>query len=62
MTWTLLIVAITGILTSEAKLHSIPMMNKDACVNAGKQFAKTSKGIGFICISSETGEVLRVEQ
>jgi len=62
MTWTLLIVAITGILTPEAKLHSIPMMNKDACVNAAKTFTKTSKGVGFVCVSSETGEVIKVEQ
>lgn len=62
MTWTLLIVAITGIITSEAKLHSIPMMNKEACLNAGKTFNKNSKGIGLICIGSETGEVIRIEQ
>lgn len=58
--WILVIVAITGTLTAEIKFHNIPMMNKEACTNAAKQAsANSSIHIGYICISSETGETLK---
>lgn len=57
MIWTLLIIAITGTFSADAKFHSIPMMNKEACVRAAKDAsAHSSKHMGYICISSETGE------
>jgi hypothetical protein len=62
--WTLLIVAITGsMFSADAKFHSIPFTNKDACVRAAKDAAKSSSSqIGCICISSETGEILKFQK
>ena len=63
MTWTLLIIAITGTFTAEATFHSIPMMTKDACVRAAKEAASVSSShMGYVCISSETGESLRFQK
>lgn len=60
MTWTLLMVAIVGTFTADIRTQAIPMMNKDACVNAAKiAAASSSSSIGYICISSETGETLK---
>lgn len=60
MTWTLLIVALTGsMISTNSTFATIPMKDKSACVAAAKRFTKSSKGpIGFICVSSETGEVV----
>lgn len=61
MIWTLLVVSITGTFTQDVKYHSIPMSSKNACVKAGEWASKnSSSGIGFICVSSETGEVVRI--
>lgn len=59
--WTLLIIALTGgVFSADAKFHSIPMMNKDACTRAAKDAANSSSSnLGYICISSETGENIR---
>jgi hypothetical protein len=62
MTWTLLIVAITGTFTADIKMHQIPMNNELACKAAALKIAETSKGIGFFCISSNTGEVFEVKK
>ncbi len=59
--WTLLVVAITGgLLSSDAKFHSIQMTNKEACIRAAKEARSgSSSSVGFICISSDTGEILK---
>lgn len=59
--WTLLIVMLSGgLFSADAKFHSIPMMNKEACVRAAKDAASSSSShLGYICISSETGENIR---
>jgi hypothetical protein len=61
MTWALLIVSLSGGLFSQAaSMQSIPMMSREACSAAAKSFAESSSGpIGFLCVSSETGEILR---
>lgn len=63
MQWTLLIVAISsGLWSAEAKFHSIPMLTKEACVRAAKDAASnSSRHLGYICISSETGESLKFQ-
>jgi len=62
-TWTLLIVAIVGTWTQDVRFHSIPMQNKEACVRAAKSAAESSSGqMGYICVSSETGESLRFQK
>lgn len=62
--WILLIIAITGgMFSADAKFHSIPFTNKEACVRAAKEAAKSSSSnIGYICFSSETGENLRFQK
>jgi len=58
--WTFLMVAIVGIFTTDIKTQAIPMMNKEACVNAAKiASASSSSNVGYLCISSETGETLK---
>lgn len=59
--WTLLIVALTGnMFTTVAATQVISMQSKDACTKAAKDFADNSVGpIGFICVSSESGEIIR---
>lgn len=58
--WVLLIVMISGTFTTDARFHSINMLNKDACTNAAKEAAKSSYShLGFMCISTETGETLK---
>jgi hypothetical protein len=58
--WTLVVVAITGTFTADVKFHNIPMLNKEACVNAAKQAADSSSShMGYICVSSETGETIK---
>lgn len=59
--WTLLIVAMTGgMLSSDVKFHSIYFTNKEACIRAAKSAADSSSSqLGYICISSETGENIR---
>jgi len=61
MSWTLLIVIITGAFSPDAKLQPIPMKNELACKAAAlKLLEKSSKHLGFFCISSDTGEVFEV--
>ena len=62
MTWTLLIVAITGTFSASIHTAQIPMASKEACVKAAGSIAEKSTGIGFICVSSETGETFKVEK
>ena len=59
--WTLLIVVLTnGFISQSASFYSIPMMNKDACTTAAKSVSdSSSRTIGYICISSETGEIVK---
>lgn len=62
MTWTLLFVAISGgvFSASSANVTTIPMRDKDACMKAAQAFTDASSGpVGFICLSSETGEIAR---
>ena len=61
MTWTLLFVALSGsMFASSANMTTIPMRDKDACMNAAQAFTDASSGpVGFICVSSETGEIAR---
>lgn len=59
MTWTAIIVtAIYGLLYGEIKvLTQVPMKDRAACEKFSTEFAaKSSKQVGVICISSETGE------
>jgi hypothetical protein len=59
MTWTLVIVAITGgIVSSNLNTQTIPMRNKEACLAAAKSFSERSNSVGFICVSSDSGEVI----
>lgn len=61
--WTLLVVAIVGTFTADVRMHSIPMMNKEACIKAAKVAADSSSShMGYMCISSETGETLRFQK
>lgn len=58
-----MMVSITGSWTPDVKAHNIPMASKEACLKAGKWAASNSTGsIGYVCISSETGEVIRIEK
>lgn len=62
MTWTLLIIAILGSWSPDVRFHSIPMMNKEACIRAAKTAAdSSSEQLGYLCISSETGESIRFD-
>lgn len=60
--WTLWVLFSTGILTPDIRYMQAPMFTKEACVAAGKQLLKNSKGIAILCLGSETGEVFKVEQ
>lgn len=62
--WTMLIVAVAGgAFSSNASFQSIPFQNKEACSAAATALRKgTSKSIGFVCISSETGEAIKFIQ
>jgi hypothetical protein len=62
MSWTLLIIAVTGIITADIKMHQIPMNNELAYKAAALKIAQKSNGIGFFCISSDTGEVFEVKK
>jgi len=61
MTWTLLIVIGAGsIISTSANIYSVPMKDRAACIEAANNFAAESKGVGITCLSSETGELVRV--
>ena len=62
MNWVLLIVVASGVFGVDAKLHSIPMNTDLTCKAAALKIAEKSKGVGFFCISSETGEVFEVKK
>ena len=51
-----------GIISSDIRYMQAPMFNKEACITAGKNLLKNSKGVAILCLSSENGEVIRVEQ
>jgi hypothetical protein len=59
MTWILIVIAVTGTFTADLKLYQINYDNKDACLNAMNNFKKDSKGLGFMCTSTNTGEIIR---
>lgn len=62
MTWTLLIISLSGgLFSSSGSMQTLPMMSREACGNAAQSFANSSAGpIGFFCVSSETGEIIRI--
>jgi hypothetical protein len=61
MIWTMLIVIVAGgVLSSNATFQTIPFQNKEACVAAASSMrAGSSKSVGYLCVSSETGEIIR---
>lgn len=61
--WTMLVIAIIGSWSQDIRMQSVPFNNKEACVRAAKEAASSSSGqMGFVCISSETGESLRFQK
>jgi hypothetical protein len=62
MLWTLMIlVNVSGAFSSDFKSIQLPMSSKEACLKAAQNLAEGSKGASFSCISSETGEVVKVK-
>jgi hypothetical protein len=62
MFWTLLILVNTsGAFSSDIKSIQLPMFSKEACLKAAQNLAEGSKGASFGCVSSETGEVVKVK-
>jgi hypothetical protein len=61
MMWTMLIIAVTGgAISSQAAFQVVSFQNKEACLSAASVFRKgSSKSIGYVCVSSETGEVVK---
>lgn len=60
--WTLLMIAIVGTFTADIRTQAIPMMNKEACMRAAKIAADgSSSQVSYLCISSETGETIRIK-
>lgn len=59
--WTMLIVILAGgMMSSNAAFQTISFQNKAACAAAADVFRKgSSKTIGYFCISSESGEVIK---
>lgn len=60
--WTLLIILMYGSFNTQIKLEQIPMMDRAACVTAADHFLKNTKGVGVMCISSNTGEVIEFKK
>lgn len=60
MEWSLLIVAMVGgVFSRDVQMTPIPMRDGNVCAIAALKMAETStKNIGFICISSVTGDVV----
>lgn len=65
MTWTLLILIVTGsVISSSGRLATIPMQTKSACIEAGRSMFTEAAARGAVsraCISSETGEVVQIK-
>lgn len=59
--WTMLIVLMqAGTFSNSAAFQTVPFQNKQACVTAATEFRKgSSKTVGFICVSAETGELIK---
>lgn len=58
--WYLVIIVLIGSFSTDVKWHSLNMNNKDACIAAMIDIKKTSsKHIGVICVSADTGEIIR---
>jgi hypothetical protein len=63
MLWTLTLIAISsGIFDYSVHTIQFPMTTKEACIAAGKDMLKTSKGVALVCVGSEKGEVIRVSE
>lgn len=63
MTWTLLILIITGTFSVDAKMQTIPMKTDIACKAAAIRLLQdSSKHVGMFCIGSELGEVFEVKK
>ncbi len=61
--WTLMIVAISGgIFSGVAVVPTVPMTNRAACEVAGQDILKNSNGVALLCISHETGEIVRFKK
>lgn len=60
MAWTLAIIGMAGALTSYPVMYTIPMKDEAACVAAAKDLLTDSRGVGYACIDSSTGKVVRV--
>lgn len=58
--WTLMLIIVTSGFAYQMKFEQIPMMDKTACLQSAEYFLKNSDGIGIICISSNTGEVIKI--
>ncbi len=58
--WTLLFVIMTSGYSSQVKFEQIPMMDRIACQEAGNTFKNSSTGFAILCVSSNTGEVIKI--
>lgn len=61
MSWTMIIfILINGYFNSDAKIYQLQFKDKSSCLSAAHSLKSDIKGIAFTCVSSETGEVVRL--
>lgn len=53
---------ITAGYSSQIKFEQIPMMDRTACMEAANTFKNNSAGFAILCVSSNTGEVIKVRE
>lgn len=51
-----------GNAVSQIRLEQIPMMDRTACMEAANTFKNNSAGFAILCVSSNTGEVIKVRE
>lgn len=47
---------------SQIKFEQIPMMDRTACMEAANTFKNNSTGFAIMCVSSNTGEVIKIRE
>jgi len=60
--WVLMFVILTSGYSSQVKFEQVPMANRAACTRAGEEFKSSSSGFAIVCVSTETGEIVRIRE
>lgn len=61
--WVLMfIIILPGGFSSQVRFEQVQMANQAACTRAGEEIKNNSSGFAIMCVSSETGEIVRIRE